>query len=83
MKRGLFSILFCALLALGFSGSVGGKAGDSANGKGLRMSTPEEAGLSKERLDRIGQTMQQHIAAGRIAGATGLIARRCGNALLD
>ncbi len=40
------------------------------------MGTPEEAGLSKERLDRIGRTMQQHIAAGRVAGAIGLIARR-------
>lgn len=76
MKHGLFSILFCALLALGFWGSVSGKVGDNINGKGLRMGTPEEAALSKERLDRIGQTMRQHVAAGRIAGATGLIARR-------
>ena len=35
-----------------------------------------EAGLSKERLDRIGQVMQQHVANHKIAGAIGLIARR-------
>ncbi|MEO6724861.1 MAG: serine hydrolase domain-containing protein, partial [Blastocatellia bacterium] len=72
MKRWFFSILLCASLTLGSFGN----AGDSVNGKGLRMGTPEDAGLSKERLDRIGRTMQQHIAAGRVAGAIGLIARR-------
>ncbi|MBK9709471.1 MAG: beta-lactamase family protein [Acidobacteria bacterium] len=66
MKRLLLTLLLFTSLAMALPG----------NGKGLRMGTPEEAGLSKERLDRIGRTMQQHIAAGRVAGAIGLIARR-------
>ena len=66
MKRLLITLLLFTSLATALPG----------NGKGLRMGTPEEAGLSKERLDRIGRTMQQHIAAGRVAGAIGLIARR-------
>ncbi|MBK8313643.1 MAG: beta-lactamase family protein [Acidobacteria bacterium] len=66
MKRLLLTLLLFSSLAMALPG----------NGKGLRMGTPEEAGLSKERLDRIGRTMQQHIAAGRVAGAIGLIARR-------
>ena len=66
MKRLLITLLLFTSLAMALPG----------NGKGLRMGTPEEAGLSKERLDRIGRTMQQHIAAGRVAGAIGLIARR-------
>lgn len=66
MKRLLLTLLLFSSLAMALPG----------NSKGLRMGTPEEAGLSKERLDRIGRTMQQHIAAGRVAGAIGLIARR-------
>lgn len=65
MIRLLLTLLLFSSLAMALPG----------NGKGLRMGTPEEAGLSKERLDRIGRTMQQHIAAGRVAGAIGLIAR--------
>ena len=68
MKRSIFCLLLIASLALASFGS--------GNGKSLKVGTPEEAGLSKERLDRIGQVMQQHIAANRIAGAIGLIARR-------
>ncbi len=66
MKRLLLTLLIFSSLAMTLPG----------NGKGLRMGTPEDAGLSKERLDRIGRTMQEHIAAGRVAGAIGLIARR-------
>jgi CubicO group peptidase (beta-lactamase class C family) len=68
MKRSILCLLLIASLAFASYGS--------GNGKSLKMGTPEEAGLSKERLDRIGQVMQQHIAANRIAGAIGLIARR-------
>ncbi len=68
MKRSIFCLLLIASLALASYGS--------GNGKSLKTGTPEEAGLSKERLDRIGQVMQQHIAANRVAGAIGLIARR-------
>jgi CubicO group peptidase (beta-lactamase class C family) len=70
MKRSLqyllISLVLCGSLAQASSG----------NGKGLLPAAPGEAGLSKERLDRIGQVMQQHIAANRIAGGVGLIARR-------
>jgi CubicO group peptidase (beta-lactamase class C family) len=68
MKRSIFCLLLMLSLALASFGS--------GNGKSLKMATPEEAGLVKERLDRIGKVMQQHIAANRVAGAIGLIARR-------
>jgi CubicO group peptidase (beta-lactamase class C family) len=68
MKRLMLCLMLITSLALASSGS--------GNGKGLKMGTPEEAGLAKERLDRIGQVMQQHVAANRVAGAIGLIARR-------
>ena len=41
----------------------------------LPSGTPEQAGLSKDRLDRISGVMQQHIATGTLAGASGLIYR--------
>ena len=62
----LISLVLGASLALASSG----------NGNGLKSATPAEAGLAKERLDRIGHVMKQHIAAHRIAGGIGLIARR-------
>jgi CubicO group peptidase (beta-lactamase class C family) len=68
MKRSMFCLLLMLSLALASFGS--------GNGKSLKIATPEEAGLVKERLDRIGQVMQQHIAENRVAGAIGLIARR-------
>ena len=66
MKRWLLCLILFASLALASSG----------NGNGLKPAPPSEAGLSKERLDRIGQVMQQHVADNKIAGAIGLIARR-------
>jgi CubicO group peptidase (beta-lactamase class C family) len=71
MKRTTLVLICFVLLFV----SLTQAASDSANGKGLKMATANEAGLSKERLDRIGQTMQQHIAENRVAGAIGLIAR--------
>jgi CubicO group peptidase (beta-lactamase class C family) len=68
MKRSLLCLLLITSMALVSFGS--------GNGKSLKPGSPEEAGLAKDRLDRIGQVMQQHIAANRIAGAIGLIARR-------
>lgn len=62
----LISLILGASLVLASSG----------NGNGLKSGTPAEAGLSKERLDRIGAVMQQHVVANRIAGGVGLIARR-------
>ena len=66
MKRWLLCLILFASLAMASSG----------NGNGLKPAPPSEAGLSKERLDRIGQVMQQHVANNKIAGAIGLIARR-------
>jgi CubicO group peptidase (beta-lactamase class C family) len=75
MKRSVIGISLVALLSLALSGGSMTSA-DSGNGKGLTAGKPEEAGLSKERLDRIGAAMQQHVAENRVAGAIGLIARR-------
>ncbi len=72
MKHATF-VLLCFVLLFA---SLTQAASDSGNGKGLKVATPGEAGLSVERLDRIGQTMQQHITENRVAGAIGLIARR-------
>jgi CubicO group peptidase (beta-lactamase class C family) len=37
---------------------------------------PEEVGLSSERLKRVGEAVQRHIAAGNVSGAVTLVARR-------
>ncbi len=42
----------------------------------LTVTKPEQVGLSSERLDRIDALMNGYIEAGKVAGATGLIARR-------
>jgi CubicO group peptidase (beta-lactamase class C family) len=42
----------------------------------LPQASPEQVGLSSERLDRIGAIMEAHVDGGRIAGAVGLVARR-------
>jgi CubicO group peptidase (beta-lactamase class C family) len=43
--------------------------------QGLPQTSPEQVGLSSERLARIGAVMQAHVDEGRIAGAVGLVAR--------
>jgi CubicO group peptidase (beta-lactamase class C family) len=40
------------------------------------MGKAEDVGLSTERLKRIGEAVQRHIAAGNVAGAVTLVARR-------
>lgn len=42
----------------------------------LLPASPEQVGMSKERLARIGPLMQKHVADGHMAGGVGLIARR-------
>lgn len=42
----------------------------------IPTASPEEVGLSSERLARIGPAMQRHIDAGEIAGVVTLVARR-------
>jgi len=46
-----------------------------ALGASLPTGTPEQAGFSKDRLNRINVAMKDHVQAGRIAGASGLISR--------
>src|SRR5260370_39968791 len=41
----------------------------------LHTAAPEQNGLSGERLNRINTVMRGHVEAGRLAGASGLIAR--------
>jgi len=55
-------IVSCLSLSLVFAG-------------GLPTATPEQAGLSHDRLNRINVVMREHVEAGRLAGASGLIAR--------
>ena len=42
----------------------------------LQTADPEQIGLSSERLARIDQVMESHVAKGHFPGAIGLIARR-------
>jgi CubicO group peptidase (beta-lactamase class C family) len=44
-------------------------------GGALTTASPDQAGFSAERLNRINAVMKEHVAAGRLAGASGLIAR--------
>ena len=44
-------------------------------GASLPTAAPEQAGFSRDRLNRINTVMQEHITAGRLNGASGLIAR--------
>jgi CubicO group peptidase (beta-lactamase class C family) len=42
---------------------------------GLTTAPPEQVGFSKDRLNRINTVMDEHVKAGRLAGASGMIAR--------
>src|ERR1700730_17036361 len=44
-------------------------------GGALPTAAPEQTGLSRDRLDRINTVMREHVQTGRLAGASGLIAR--------
>lgn len=55
-------LVFCLVASLVFGAS-------------LPTAAPEQAGFSHDRLNRINTVMQEHIAAGRLNGASGLIAR--------
>src|SRR5215472_14153146 len=46
-----------------------------AAGASLPTAAPGQAGFSLDRLNRINTVMREHIAAGRLKGASGLIAR--------
>ena len=46
-----------------------------AHGAGLPTAAPEREGFSAERLHKINLVMKQHVDAGRVAGASGLLVR--------
>jgi CubicO group peptidase (beta-lactamase class C family) len=48
----------------------------SASAGSVPRATPEDVGLSTERLERIGAAMNRHIEAGDVAGVVTLVARR-------
>jgi len=47
----------------------------AAYAKEPRVYDPERRGMSQERLDRIGDVMQQYVDEGKIVGASGMVAR--------
>ena len=51
-------------------------AGPRAAGPSIPTAKPEEVGLSSQRLTRINDMMQRHIAAGEISGGVTIVARR-------
>jgi CubicO group peptidase (beta-lactamase class C family) len=67
MKRFLVASLVWSIVSVG--ALVGAPAG------GLTTAPPEQNGFSKDRLERINVVMNEHVQAGRLAGASGLIAR--------
>ena len=62
--------------ALAIIGVLTLPAWPQAEGPSLPMAEPEEVGLSSERLTRINDMMQRHIAAGEISGGVTVVARR-------
>ncbi len=66
------------LLALSFTATVAAGPPSSADTQvsALPAGSPEQLGLSSERLARIDAVMQKHVDDGHIAGAIGLVARR-------
>jgi CubicO group peptidase (beta-lactamase class C family) len=44
-------------------------------GGALPTSSPEQAGLSRDRLNRINSVMREHVEAGHLTGASGLLVR--------
>ena len=63
-RRSLLAVLGVAVISLPLA------AGSIATAK------PEEVGLSTERLQRVKETVQQHIESRTVAGAVTLVARR-------
>jgi CubicO group peptidase (beta-lactamase class C family) len=63
------ALLSVAWLALSQAAQTSAKTG-------LPTAKPEQVGFSSERLQRINETVQRHIAANRISGAVALVARK-------
>lgn len=64
------------LLTLALAASVAAAPALAAADADPATAKPEQVGLSSERLARIDAAMNGYVEAGKIAGATGLIARR-------
>lgn len=69
------SVLGCLALGGALAAAPALPAYGQGQGQGLRMATPEEVGLSPERLERIGACVQRAVDEQEIAGAVVLIAR--------
>ena len=65
---------FRGLLLVGLLATLSTMALAAADG--MPRAKPEEVGLSAERLARIDRVMEEHVKAGKIAGAVTLVARR-------
>jgi CubicO group peptidase (beta-lactamase class C family) len=76
---GTLSIL--AFCALAFCVVV--LAAEPLVGQGLPRATPEEVGLSTERLERVGEVFQAYADEGRLAGAVGMVIRHGRVAYVD
>jgi len=63
MRRLSVALALCATLTIPVSGQP------------LPRATPEEVGMSSERLTRLGDVFQGYVDDGRIAGAVGMVAR--------
>ena len=60
-----------AAFAIGLCGVVA----TSVSAQRFPIATPEEVGLSSERLERIGDVFEAYVEEGRIAGAVGMVLR--------
>jgi CubicO group peptidase (beta-lactamase class C family) len=65
-----------ARIRVGLTVAVVFAAGWSLAAGSIPTGKAEDVGLSTERLKRIGEAVQRHIAAGNVAGAVTLVARR-------
>jgi CubicO group peptidase (beta-lactamase class C family) len=71
MKRRMLAVaLFAALLA------TASPAWSQVNVLGLEQAPPEQVGVSKQKLGRIHDVLQEHIDSGKLAGTVVLIARK-------
>lgn len=61
-----------AVVSLSLFGSVAARAADTAL---PTWKSPEEAGMSRERLQRLSQRMQEYVDKGQVAGVVTLVAR--------
>src|SRR5262249_23957951 len=67
----IFALALLSLTWLALS-----QAAETSAKTGLPAAKPEKVGFTPERLQRINETVQRHIAAKRISGAVALVARK-------